>query len=143
MTGIIIKNGYIIAEWGEPLRVDMTHSVTKSFLTATVGLAFDRKLIKEFGMQQFIKKWLRSPAYNPLQRFDDAEKFGKRKFLELFETEHNRKITWDDLLRQSSDWEGTLWGKPDWADRPDRDPTTWLTENETNPERFTNTMTSR
>jgi len=22
------------------------------------------------------------------------------------------------LLRQTSDWEGTLWGKPDWADRP-------------------------
>ena len=25
-TGIIIKDGYIIAEWGEPFRVDMTHS---------------------------------------------------------------------------------------------------------------------
>ena len=22
------------------------------------------------------------------------------------------------MLRQTSDWEGTLWGKPDWADRP-------------------------
>jgi len=30
----------------------------------------------------------------------------------------NGKITWDHLLRQTSDWEGTLWGKPDWADRP-------------------------
>ena len=30
-TGIIIKNGYIIAEWGEPFRVDMTFSVSKSF----------------------------------------------------------------------------------------------------------------
>ena len=47
MTGIIIKNGYIIAEWGEPFRVDMTHSVTKSFLTSVVGLAFDRKIIKD------------------------------------------------------------------------------------------------
>lgn len=31
LTGIIIHKGYIIAEWGEPGRVDMTHSVTKSF----------------------------------------------------------------------------------------------------------------
>ena len=38
MTGIIVKNGYIVAEWGEPFRVDMTHSVTKSFLSSTVGL---------------------------------------------------------------------------------------------------------
>ncbi len=37
MTGIIIKDGYLVAEWGEPFRVDMTHSVTKSFLTVTVG----------------------------------------------------------------------------------------------------------
>ena len=27
-------------------------------------------------------------------------------------------ITWDHLLRQTSDWQGTLFGKPDWADRP-------------------------
>src|SRR5690349_13211298 len=27
-TGLIIHKGYIIAEWGEPARVDMTHSVT-------------------------------------------------------------------------------------------------------------------
>ena len=36
----------------------------------------------------------------------------------MFDSPHNRPITWDDLLRQTSDWEGTLWGKPDWADRP-------------------------
>ena len=45
-TGIVIRNGYIVAEWGEPLRVDMTHSVTKSFLASVIGLAFDRKLIR-------------------------------------------------------------------------------------------------
>jgi hypothetical protein len=45
-TGIIIRNGYIVAEWGEPTRVDMTHSVTKSFLSASVGLALDRMLFR-------------------------------------------------------------------------------------------------
>jgi CubicO group peptidase (beta-lactamase class C family) len=47
--------------------------------------------------------------------------------LQPFETEHNRKITWEHLLRQTSDWEGTLWGKPDWADRPGNSPSEWLT----------------
>ena len=37
-----------------------------------------------------------------------------------------RKITWDHLLRQTSDWQGTLWGKPDWADRPEgQTPADW------------------
>src|SRR6476661_8955609 len=26
-TGLIISHGYIVAQWGEPSRVDMTHSV--------------------------------------------------------------------------------------------------------------------
>ncbi len=125
MTGIIIKNGYIVAEWGEPFRVDMTHSVTKSFITATVGLAFDRKLIPDLNAPVY-KEMAPVLVYNPLERFDDTAKFGKSKFLELFETEHNKKIRWNDLLTQSSDWEGTLWGKPDWADRPDKDNSTWL-----------------
>ncbi|QSX74908.1 serine hydrolase [Lysobacter arenosi] len=38
--------------------------------------------------------------------------------IDLFKSEHNAPITWEHLLRQTSDWEGTLWGKPDWADRP-------------------------
>ena len=124
-TGVIIKGGYLIAEWGDPKRVDMTFSATKSFLSATVGLAFDRKLIRD------LKDPVRDYAaptliYDPNRKSDNAEDFGKSRFIDLFATEHNRKITWDDLLRQTSDWEGTLWGKPDWADRPDRDVSKWL-----------------
>jgi Beta-lactamase class C and other penicillin binding proteins len=120
MTGIIIRGGYIVAEWGDVNRVDMTFSVTKSFLSTVVGLAFDRKLIRS--LQDPVRDYS-SPVqvYKPSGRFDSAESFGKPQMLELFETEHNRKITWEHLLRQTSDWEGTLWGKPDWADRPDRD----------------------
>src|SRR3712207_4440112 len=44
-TGIVLRRGYIVAEWGDPERVDMTVSVTKSFLSTTVGLALDRGLI--------------------------------------------------------------------------------------------------
>ncbi|MBA3334756.1 MAG: serine hydrolase [Acidobacteria bacterium] len=124
-TGIILRNGYIISEWGDPNRVDMTFSVTKSFVSTVVGLAFDRKLIKS--LQDPVRDYS-SPIsiYNQNEKFDTAENFGKSKLLDLFHTEHNRKITWEHLLRQTSDWEGTLWSKPDWADRPDRDPSNWL-----------------
>jgi CubicO group peptidase (beta-lactamase class C family) len=124
-TGVVIRNGYLVAEWGEPLRVDMTHSVTKSFLSAVVGIAFDRKMIRSL-QDKAIDYSPPVVVYQPGQRFDAAERFGQSNLLDLFATEHNRKITWEQLLRQTSDWEGTLWGKPDWADRPDRDPTKWL-----------------
>src|SRR6187549_1677738 len=45
-SGIIIKNGYVIAEWGDPGRIDIVNSVTKSFITTLVGLASDRGLIR-------------------------------------------------------------------------------------------------
>jgi len=124
-TGIIIRNGYLIAEWGDPSRVDMTHSVTKSFLSTTVGLALDRKLIRSL-QDKAIDYAAPITIYQPGQRYDIGERFGSSQLLDLFGTEHNRKITWEHLLRQTSDWEGTLWGKPDWADRPDRDANKWL-----------------
>lgn len=97
-TGIIVRHGYIVAEWGEPHRVDMTFSVTKSFLSTVVGLAWDRGLIRSLDDKVRDYVWTGE-----------------------FDSEHNSKITWDHLLRQTSDWEGTLWGKPDWADRPPAD----------------------
>ena len=124
-TGVVLRNGYIVAEWGDPFRVDMTFSVTKSFVSTVVGLALDRKLIKS--LQDPVRATDAPVAvYNQNEKNDAAENFGKSKLLELFATGHNRQITWEHLLRQTSDWEGTLWGKPDWADRPDRDANKWL-----------------
>ena len=125
MTGIVIRNGYVVAEWGDVNRVDMTFSVTKSFVSTVVGLAFDRKMIRS--LQDKAADYS-APVlvYNPLEKNDNPELFGKSRFLELFDTPHNKQITWEHLLRQTSDWEGTLWGKPDWADRPDRDASKWL-----------------
>ncbi len=104
MTGLIIRHGYIVAEWGEPFRVDMTFSVSKSFLSTTVGLAWDAGLIRDLD--------------DPVREYGPAEHF---------ESPHNQKVTWDHLLRQTSDWEGTLWDKPDWADRPVGHESTWQT----------------
>lgn len=95
-TGMILRNGYKVAEWGEPHRVDMTFSVTKSFLSATAGLAYDQGLIKD--------------VHDPVRHYVQDGGFDSRQ---------NRNITWDHLLRMTSEWEGTLFGKPDWADRPD------------------------
>lgn len=120
-TGLIIKDGYIVAEWGEIERADMTFSVTKSILSTTVGLAFDDGLIRD--VHDLVRDYM-PPVVLPVgdgEPGDEENGVGEPNTKLLFESEHNRKITWDHLLRQVSDWEGTLWGKPDWADRPGKD----------------------
>ncbi|HEV7644803.1 MAG TPA: serine hydrolase [Pyrinomonadaceae bacterium] len=131
-VGMIVRNGYVIAEWGDTRRVDMTFSVTKSFLSATVGIAFGRKMIRSL-QDPVLGYEAPTFAYDPNTKFGDAGKLGSSRLIELFSTEHNRKITWEHLLRQTSDWEGTLWGKPDWADRPEKDVNTWLTRKRNEP----------
>ncbi len=130
-TGVIVHKGYIVAEWGEPQRCDITHSVTKSFLSTVVGLAVDKGLIRS--VTDTVAGYVPPiELYNqPVTR--SADEFGKPELLSLFDTPHNRTITWDAMLRQTSDWEGTLWGKPDWADRPDADATNWLNRKRNQP----------
>lgn len=111
-AGVIVRNGYIVAEWGDPQRVDVTFSVTKSFLSTTVGLAFDRGLIRD--LNDPVRGYMA-----PVVTYPDGA------VIEPFESEQNRRVTWDHLLRQTSDWQGTLWGKPDWADRPRGDIEEW------------------
>lgn len=124
-TGIIVYKGYKIAEWGTPLKSDMTHSVAKSFLSTVVGLAVEQQLIASV-------KDLVAPYIPPIELFitnpvtQPADQFKQPSLMQPFNTPHNKTITWESMLRQTSDWEGTLWGKPDWADRPDADPKKWL-----------------
>jgi CubicO group peptidase (beta-lactamase class C family) len=125
-TGIIIRRGYIVAEWGDPLRVDMTHSVTKSFLSSVVGIAVERGMIKS--VDDAVRDYVPPiQLYAPPSTTNKSDRLNTPDLLFPFESPHNRTITWDDLLRQTSDWEGTLWGKPDWADRPADDPAEWGT----------------
>ena len=104
LNGIIIHHGYVVADWGETKKIDMTHSVSKTFLTTVVGLAWQKGLIHDI-----------------TDKARDYMPFG----VDLFDAPHNQNITWEHLLRQSSDWSGTLWGKPDWADRPVGKPADW------------------
>lgn len=125
-TGLIVYKGYIIAEWGEPLRVDMTHSVTKSFLSAVVGVAVDSGLIKN--VFDTVANYVPPiEVYDPIRINRSSEELGKQQLLTPFASPHNRTLTWDVMLRQTSDWEGTLWGKPEWADRPSANAAEWLT----------------
>src|SRR5215208_4520133 len=49
LNGIVIHHGYVVAEWGETKKIDMTHSVSKTFLTTVVGLAWQKGLIRDVG----------------------------------------------------------------------------------------------
>jgi CubicO group peptidase (beta-lactamase class C family) len=93
-NGIIIRHGYIVAEWGDTRRLDMTFSVAKSYLSTVAGLAFDHGLIKD--LDQPVGTTVSDGGYASAQ---DAA------------------ITWRMALSQTSEWEGELWGKPDRADR--------------------------
>ncbi len=93
-AGMVVRHGYLIAQWGDIDRVDMSFSVAKSYLSTVAGLALDSGLIAD--VHERVAHYVQDGG------FDDS---------------HNRKITWHMLLNQTSEWEGTLWDKPDVADR--------------------------
>jgi CubicO group peptidase (beta-lactamase class C family) len=125
-TGLIVYKGYIIAQWGNPLAVEMSNSVTKTMVSTVVGLAFDKSLIRslEDKVYTYLPPIQVTTASVPSGNENPID---KKAFISPFETVHNRKINWDHLLRQTSDWEGVLWGKPDWADRPSDKQEDWTT----------------
>ena len=92
-AGLILRDGYIVAEWGDTRRADITFSIAKSYLATVAGLALDRGLIRS--------------VHDPVGRY----------VREGFEGPRNAQITWHQLLTQTSEWEGTLWEMPDLADR--------------------------
>ncbi|MCP9234833.1 serine hydrolase [Lewinella sp. JB7] len=95
-AGMILKDGYVVARWGDTERVDMTFSVTKSYLSTTAGLALDDGLIES--VTDTVARYVWDGTYSG---------------------DHNSGITWEHLLHQTSDWSGSLFGIPDWTDRPD------------------------
>jgi CubicO group peptidase (beta-lactamase class C family) len=94
-SGMVVRGGYVVAQWGDVDRPEMTFSVAKSVLATVAGVAVaDGRIASIDGR---------------VAR-DVAEPW--------FTGEHNGAITWRHLLEQTSDWRGTLWDVPDWADRP-------------------------
>ncbi len=93
-NGLVLREGRIVAEWGDTGQVDLTFSVAKSYLSILAGLAWDKGLIGDLD-----------------------EPVCRRSTMAGSDPPHNDKITWHQLLQQTSEWEGELWGKPDLIDR--------------------------
>jgi CubicO group peptidase (beta-lactamase class C family) len=87
-NALIIRHGYIVAEFGDTLRPDPTYSVAKSMLSTVAGIALDRGLIPK----------LDDPVVNVIK--DGG-----------YDSPHNRLVTWRNHLQQESEWEGEMWGK--------------------------------
>ena len=92
-SGLIVRHGYIVAEWGETDRVEMAFSITKSYLSTVAGLALESGLIVD--LKDRVATYVG----------------------ENLDTRRNSRVTWQQLLQQTSEWQGEIWGKPDVADR--------------------------
>lgn len=87
-NGLIVRHGYIVAEWGDTRAAEPTYSAAKSFLSTLLGLAVDRRMIAS--VTDPVANYIRDGGYD---------------------SPHNRKVTWEHHVRQTSEWEGEMWGK--------------------------------
>ncbi len=93
-AGAILHRGREVARWGPADRADMAFSVTKGYLGLIAATALDRGLIAD--LDRPVSEAVDDPA---------------------FASDRNRRVTWRQLLDQTSEWEGTLFGIPDTVDR--------------------------
>ncbi|MEO5881494.1 MAG: serine hydrolase, partial [Caldimonas sp.] len=77
-SGVVLQGGKEIAAWGEPDRPDLTFSVAKSYLALLAGLAQGQGLLPDEN----------APVAERLPGIG-------------FDSEHNRSITWAQLLTQT------------------------------------------
>jgi len=89
VSGVIRVRGEEVAAWGEPDRADLTFSVAKTYLALLAGIAHARGLL------------------------EPGERLAERLPGIGFDSPHNRAITWEHLLTQTSEWEGVCFGMPD------------------------------
>jgi len=87
-NGLVIRHGYIVASFGDTSRIDPTYSAAKSFLSAVAGIAVRDRLIGSV-----------------------SERVGSRVKDGGYESPQNAGVTWRHHLQQTSEWEGSLWGK--------------------------------
>ncbi len=90
-SGMILRGGRVVTQWGPVDAPDMTFSVAKSYLSICAGLAVADGLIE-----------IDAPCRDTVEG--------------LFDEGGNPGITWRHLLTNTSEWQGTLWGKEDRID---------------------------
>jgi CubicO group peptidase (beta-lactamase class C family) len=88
-NGVILRHGYIVAEFGDTSVVEPTYSVAKSYLSTVLGLTIDRGMIRS--IKDPVGEYIKDGGYD---------------------SPHNARVTWEDHARQASEWEGTMFGKP-------------------------------
>jgi CubicO group peptidase (beta-lactamase class C family) len=93
-NGLVLRDGDVVVSWGDTRQSDFTFSAAKSYLSLLAGIAFDDGLISD----------LDEPVSATVT--DGG-----------FASAHNAIITWRHLLTNTSEWEGTLFGKADTIDR--------------------------
>jgi CubicO group peptidase (beta-lactamase class C family) len=87
-NGIILRHGYIVAQFGDVTANDPVYSVAKSFLSTVAGVAVDRGLIRN--VNDPVADYIHDGGYD---------------------SPHNRLISWKNHLQQTSEWEGNMFGK--------------------------------
>jgi len=93
-NGLVTRRGETIARWGDTRQADLTFSVAKSYLSLLAGIAWADGLIPD--LDEPVRARVRDGG---------------------FESDQNSGITWRHLLTNTSEWEGTLFGKSDVIDR--------------------------
>lgn len=93
-SGAVVRGKDVVGAWGDCARVDMAFSVTKSYIGLLAAVALDRGLIADL--------------HDPVAAAVDDPAFASPR---------NRAVTWRQLLDQTSEWQGTLFGVPDTVDR--------------------------
>jgi CubicO group peptidase (beta-lactamase class C family) len=94
-SGVVTVGGRELVSWGEPDRVDLCFSMAKSALATVAGIAWADGLIDDLDEPVHARVPLEQLAGSP--------------------------ITWRHLLTQTSDWRGTLFDVPWWADPQGRE----------------------
>lgn len=94
VSGTIMVEGSTQISWGEPDRADLTFSIAKTYLALLAGIAHDHGLLPDVD----------EPVAARVNGFG-------------FDEGRNARVTWAQLLQQTSEWEGECFGVPDQADR--------------------------
>src|SRR2546423_837362 len=87
-NGIILRHGYIVAEFGDTKTNDPVYSAAKSVLSTTASIAFAKGLIRS--VDDRVAGYIHDGGYD---------------------SPHNARITWKNHLQQESEREGEMWGK--------------------------------
>ena len=87
-NGLVVRHGYIVAEFGDTTKVDPTYSAAKSYLSTLVGVAVDQGLIHD--------------VHDPVRDYVDDGGYASPQ---------NAPVTWHHHLQQTTEWEGELWDR--------------------------------